>query len=194
MRGTADSKKQTNSSWNWFDYFGFLPRCSFYSWSRVSVARDRPSRAKDFELTRVRIGRSIIMYETRCRGGEDAWFHLPIANRNRKPAQNRNDRYILRRSGRIEPAAYSSPARFKIVPMHIQSYSVHSALRDPRSVSHREFRPLNISRILPSPRFYYAYPRFRFYLDFIIYTLDMCVVRTVQPILHQKYVFNQVFL
>lgn len=51
-------------------------------------------------------------------GGEDAWFHLPIANRNRNPAQNRNDRYILRRSGRIEPAAYSSPARFKIVPMH----------------------------------------------------------------------------
>lgn len=97
-------------------------------------ARDRPCERK----TRLRIHASAnrsLDYNVRGstpRGGEDAWFHLPIANRNRKPAQNRNDRYILRRSGRIEPAAYSSPARFKIVPMHIQSYSVHSALRDPR--------------------------------------------------------------
>lgn len=87
---------------------------------RESASREivRASERRDFEFTRVRIGRSIIMHESRRYGREDAWFHLPIANRNRNPVQNRNDRYILRRSGRIEPAAYSSPARFKIVPMH----------------------------------------------------------------------------
>lgn len=103
--------------------------------SRVGVARKtvRASERRVFEFTRVRIGRSIIMYEIRRRGEEDAWFHLPIANRNRNPAQNRNDRYILRRSGRIEPAAYRiRPLRALKSSRCIQSYSVHSALRDPR--------------------------------------------------------------
>ena len=120
MRGIAAGKKQANSHWNWFDYLDFLPRCSFYIGLDKSASREivRASERRDFEFTRVRIGRSIIMHESRRRGREDAWFHLPIANRNRNPAQNRNDRYILRRSERIESAVHSSPTRFKIVPMH----------------------------------------------------------------------------
>lgn len=74
---------------------------------------------------------------------------IPFAGRKSKPQPraNRNDRYILRRSGRAEPTARASPARFKIVP------PMHPILSRPLGVarsrvSHREIRPLNISRIL----------------------------------------------
>lgn len=59
---------------------------------------------------------------------------IPFAGCKSKPQPraNRNDRYILRRSGRAELAARIRPLRALKSSRYIQSYFVHSASRDPR--------------------------------------------------------------
>lgn len=59
---------------------------------------------------------------------------IPFAGCKSKPQPraNRNDRYILRRSGRAELAAHIRPLRALKSSRYIQSHFVHSASRDPR--------------------------------------------------------------
>lgn len=118
---------------------GFLPRCSFYLTAELNSRGPKEIKSPSERETRLRIRMSANQsfdynIEIRRCGEEDAWFHLPVANRNRNPVQTATiDIYYVDRGEPNWPRTRPLRALKSKRPNATNpSYLVHSALRDLR--------------------------------------------------------------
>lgn len=144
---------------------------SMPSWTRAGQRdqRVRANERRSYEFAWVRIESFDYNVEIRCRGEEDAWFHLPVANRNHNPVQTATiDIYYVDRGEPNWPR--TRPPR-ALKSKRNQSYPVHSTSRFPSSILFDKYFALTTILL-------YLSPGLNFIFDFIIFCSYCFVLST----------------